>query len=224
MVTFEPQLQLTREPDGEYTLHTVTITPNSAYSAGRAVQAPPANVRLFPEVLPVLLHLRVRRGPALQVLTPVRHRIHDLQLGPAFGKTSLVAFVILNDAIVGSSSVQLTDPGTQPNPDPRPVQTADWYAWLNRMPPGPASFHVTGTVLLPHPGYDVRLTKAGPQGINPRELLLDLVVQERPGFWPQVVTPTSVRYDEAPADFDYTGVLVRIPGGEAIHLDVDEVF
>jgi hypothetical protein len=224
MVTFEPKLQLTQEPDGEYTLHTVTITPSSAYSAGRAIQQPPANVRLFPEVLPVLLHLRMRRGPALQVLTPVRHRLHNLQIGPAFGKTSLTAFVILNNAVVGSASVQVNDPCTTPNPDPRPVQTADWYAWLNRMPPGPPSFHMTGTVLLPHPGYEARLVKAAPQGINIRELILDLLLQERPGFWPQVVTPVSVRYDEAPAGIDYTGVLIRIPGTDAIQLDVEEVF
>ena len=33
---FQPQLQLETEPDGEYTLHAVTICPNSSYSAGRA--------------------------------------------------------------------------------------------------------------------------------------------------------------------------------------------
>src|ERR1041384_4419748 len=65
---FQPRLQLIAEPDGEYTLHAVTITPNSGYSAGRARPGAPPNVRLIPEVFPVLLEIRARRGPALQVL------------------------------------------------------------------------------------------------------------------------------------------------------------
>jgi hypothetical protein len=224
MITFEPQLKLTREPDGEFTLHAVTLTPNSCYSAGRAQIAPPPNVLLLPEVQPVLLHVRVRKGPCLQVVTPVRHRVHDLKLGPRHGKTSVVAFVMLQDAIAGSASLRVDEPCTHQNPDPKPVYTSDWYAWRNRMPPGPASFHVTGVVQVPHPGYEAHLAPASPQGINPRELILTLVLTEHPGFWPQVVTTLNVRHDEAPAAIDYDGVLIRIPNSEAVHLDVDEVF
>lgn len=224
MVTFEPQLKLTREPDGEFTLHTVTLTPSACYSAGRAVVEPPANVRLLPEVLPVQLHVRVRKGPCLHVLTPVRHRIHDLRLGPAHGKSSVVAFAMIHGTIAGSASLRVDEPDTHQNPEPKPVYTSDWYAWLNRMPPGPASFHVTGTVQVPHPGFEARLVAAAPQGIHPKELILDLVLTERPGFWPQVVTSLNVRYDEAPAGVEYTGVLIRKPGNDAVHLDVEQVY
>lgn len=221
---FEPQLLLAREPDGEYTLHATTITPNRSYSAGRVELAPPPMVRLLPEVFPVLLHLNVRRGRSPQVLTPVCHRVHDLKLGAEHGKTSVLAFVMIKGAVAGSASLAVNDPGTNVNPTPKPVDTADWYAWHNRMPPGPSSFHVTGTVIVSNPGVAARLVKAAPQGFNPAELILDLVLEQRPGFWPSVVTPVSVRYDESPAGLAYTGVLIRVDGADGIHLEVDDVF
>lgn len=224
MKMFEPHLTLAREPDGEFTLHAVTITPNSCYSAGRVELTPPPNVRLLPEVQPVLLNVRVRTGRCLQVLTPVRHRVRNLKLGESCGKTSVLAFVVVNGAISGSASLKLDDPGTCVNTSPEPVETADWYAWINRMPPGPASFHLIGTVLVPNPGVTARLVKATPQGINPAELIMDLELTQRPGRWPQVVVPVSVRYDEEPLGVAYTGVLVRIPGGDAVHIDVEEAF
>lgn len=223
MELFQPYLALAVEPDREYTLHAVTIAPNSSFSAGRARQGVPPNVRLLPEVLSVLLPLRARRGPSLMVLTPVRHRLRDLRLGPGTGHTAVTAFTMVGDQVVGSATIPFG--GAQPCPrDPVPVDTADWYAWVNRMPPGPPSFHVTGTVLLPTPGHDVSLEYAAPQGINPAELILDLRVTPRPGIWPQVVTSVSVRYDQAPYEAAYSGVLVREPDGDAVQLEVEEVF
>jgi hypothetical protein len=224
MKTFEPQLVLAREPDGEFTLNAVTIAPNSCYSAGRAELGPPPNVRLLPEVLPVLLHLRARTGPCLMVLTPARHQIHDLKLGAAHGKTSVAAFVMLNGAVVGSAFIKVDEPGTCVNEGAKPVSTADWYAWINRMPPGPASFHVRGTVQVPTPGFAARLKAAVPQGINAAELILDLVVEKLPGQWPQVVTSLQVAIDEAPLGVPYKGVLIRVPGSDAVHVEVEEVF
>lgn len=221
MEMFEPQLTLVQEPDGEYTLHALTITPSSCYSAGLAQLAPPPDVLVLPEVQPIMLRLRARRGPCLHVLTPVRHRVRNLRLGPQHGKTRISAFVMLHDTIVGSASARV-DGGTSSGPTP--IQTSDWYAWLDRLPPGPGSFHVTGTVIAPHPGYTARLVRAVPQGIHPADLLLDLVVDELPGFWPQVVTQIDVRYDEAPLAVAYTSALVRLPGGDALRLDVEEVF
>jgi hypothetical protein len=218
---FEPNLQLMVEPDGEYTLHAVTITPSSAYSAGRARPGVPPNVRLLPEVFPVLLDIRVRRGPALQVLTPVRHHLRNLKLGPQHGKTSVRAFAMVGDHVVGSSSVPV-GPNDDPPTGTIPVDTSDWYAWLNKMPPGPASLHVHGVVQLPTPGYDVRLVSASPQGINPRQLILDLLVTARPGTWPAIVTSVSVRYDQSPA-IDYDSVFIREPDGGTVVVDVDVV-
>lgn len=221
MEIFKPNLQLVSEPDGEYTLHAVTITPNSAYSAGRARPGVPPSVRILPEVFPVLLDIRVRHGRALQVLTPVRHHLRNLKLGPKHGKTSVLAFAMIGDHIVGSSSLPVGPIHVPPRGTVH-VDTSDWYAWLNKMPPGPASFHIHGTVQLPTPGFDVRLVPASPQGINPSQLILDLQVTARPGFWPQIVTSVSVRYDQSPS-IDYQTVLIREPDDDTVGVDVDVV-
>lgn len=222
MEMFQPNLLLATEPDGEFTLHSVTITPNSCYSAGRAVLGVPATVRLVPEVLSVLLPVRVRRGPCLEVLTPVRHRLRNLRLGPQHGKTMVTAFLVNGDQVLGSASLPVVSTQGCPK-DPLVLDTSEWFAWVDRMPPGPASFHVTGTVTLPSPGFEARLEVASPQGINPADLILDLRVTRRPGVWPQVVTNVSVRYDLASYP-GYQSVLVRLPDGEAIQLAVEEVF
>jgi len=222
MEIFQPSLQLAVEPDGEYTLHAVTIAPNSAYSAGRARPGVPASVRMTPETFSVLLDIRVRRGRVLDVLTPIRHHLRNLKLGPQFGKTSVVAFAMIDDRVVGSASLPVGSMHECPK-NPAPVYTSDWYAWLNKMPSGPPSFHVTCIAYLPSPGYDARLVPASPQGINPAQLILDLQVTPRPGVWPQVISPVSVRYDQRPAQVMYESVLAREPDGDAYQIDVDVV-
>jgi hypothetical protein len=219
---FQPNLQLSIEPDGEYTLHAVTITPNSGYSAGRARPGVPPSVRITPETFPVLLEIRERRGRVLQVLTPVRHQLRNLKLGPSAGKTSVIAFAMLGDRIVGSASIPVGPAHECPRRSV-PVESQDWHAWINRMPPGPASFHVTGVVVLPTPGFEVRLVEASPQGINPADLILDLEVRPLPGIWPQRVTSMSVRYDQSPGKVAYQSVLIREPDGDAIQVPVEEV-
>lgn len=82
------------------------------------------------------------------------------------------------------------------------IETRDWYAWNNTMPPKPDDFHVTGEVQVGNPGVDVLLTPRTPQGFNPRVLLLDLVLAQRPGLWPQVVVWKPARYDKTNADYD----------------------
>jgi hypothetical protein len=223
MQIFQPSLLLSVEPDGQFMLDAVTITPNSGYSAGRAWHGVPPNIRLTSEVYPVLLNLHARTGPALQVLTPVRHHLRNLKLGPKHGKTSVMAFVMLKGHHLGSASIVVGPTHECPRQDPVPVDTRDWYAWLNKMPGGPASFHVTGLVYLPTPGYEVKLVPAAPQGINPAELILDLQVTPKTGFWPEVVTAVAVRYEQREVTVDYKGVLVREPDGDAVHFEVEEV-
>jgi hypothetical protein len=219
MKMFEPELTLSKERDGEYTLHAVTITPNSCYSAGRAKRGVPPNVRLLPEVEPVLLDLRAHRGPCLMVLTPVHHRLGNLKLGPAHGKTSVTAFVMLDDRVVGSANIRVDEVDVTPGP----VTTSGWYAWANLMPPGPASLHVQGVVSAPTPGYEVALRPAVPQGINPRDLILDLVLTAKPGIWPDVVTPIPVSYVVTPYSKQYDTVLVKLPSGDGIQLTIEDV-
>src|SRR5262245_17973177 len=102
---FQPDLQLVREPDGEYTLNAVTICPNSGYSAGRARPGVPPEVRIIAETFSVILQLHVRRGPALQVLTPVHHHLRNLKRGDKYGKTMVTAWTMLRGHVVGSASI-----------------------------------------------------------------------------------------------------------------------
>ncbi len=223
MEMFKPNLLLATEPDGEFSLHSVTIAPNSCYSAGRAEPGVPPTVRLLPEVFSVILPVRVRRGPCLMVLTPLRHRLHNLRLGSQHGKTTITAFVMHGMQVLGSASIPVVST-EECAKDPLPLDSSDWFAWVSRMPPGPPSFHVTGTVTLPSPGYEARLEVASPQGINPADLILDLRITQRPGTWPQVVTSVQVRHDVPSYQGKYESVLVRLPNGEAIQLEVEEVF
>ncbi|HSK04862.1 MAG TPA: hypothetical protein VK932_26615 [Kofleriaceae bacterium] len=218
---FQPLLQLEVEPDGEYSLYAVTICPNSGFSAGRARLGAPPTVRLTAETFPVMLDLRARRGRSLQMLTPVRHHLRNLKLGPEHGKTMLTAFAMLRGDVVGMASIEIHASQQCPRKDRPIIDTTDWYAWISKLPPGPASFHITGTVLLPTPGFDARLVKAAPQGINPKELILDVQVAPRPGLWPQVITPVTLRYDERAAGIEYEGVLIREPDGDATHIEVE---
>ncbi len=52
------------------------------------------------------------------------------------------------------------------------VDTRNWYAWNNQMPPPPDDFHVVGEVEVPNPGVEVRLVERVPAG-NQSCLLVD---------------------------------------------------
>jgi hypothetical protein len=79
--------------------------------------------------------------------------------------------------------------------------TRDWHAWNDLMPPGPPRFHVAGEVEVPNPGVEVLLAPRL-QGINPRILLLDLHLVERPGLWPPTVVWKPAKYDKVNATYD----------------------
>ena len=104
-------------------------------------------------------------------------------------------------------------------PPTEPAQ-ADWSAWIDKMPPPPDALHVRGQVAVPNPGVDVFLYKKQPQGINPGILLLDLVLVQRPGIWPQVVTLKPAAYEEVGRNLSYTTVEVHAQGQPVISIHV----
>lgn len=65
-----------------------------------------------------------------------------------------------------------------------------WKAWLDTMPPGTPTLHVTGKCIFPKHGYKVTLKEAVPQGINPAILLLRKVVTPPSGK--VIQTPQTV--------------------------------
>ena len=111
MNVFEPSLALTLELPDRYTLHSVTIAPNTCFhTVGTELGLPPGHL-IVPEALPVMLRIGYGADEiCLRIITPVRHQISDLHLGGGSGKTSVVAFAMLDGMVVGVASVSLTDP------------------------------------------------------------------------------------------------------------------
>lgn len=108
----------------------------------------------------------------------------------------------------------------EPAPDSDLRIKADWSAWVSKMPPGPASFHVEGTLHLPHAGFDASLTPRSPQGFNPHILMLDLNLTEREGMSAQVLTDLPVKYILDPYDGDYEQVHILYPNGDSVFLEL----
>ena len=103
------------------------------------------------------------------------------------------------------------------------TKTKGWYSWINLMPPPPNDFHVIGDVLVPNPGVMALLTPKEPQGINPTILLLDLVLIQRPGFWPQVMTWIEAGYDKTVPGSPYKSVQIFSDDTAIAEVPVEEV-
>jgi hypothetical protein len=106
--------------------------------------------------------------------------------------------------------------------NPQTSTTQNWYAWNNRMPPGPPSFHIVGDVQVPNPGVEVFLTEHHPQGINPADILLDLHYYQRPGIWNQMVVWKHVHYEKARAH--YARAIVLSGGSVVADIPVHDIF
>lgn len=91
----------------------------------------------------------------------------------------------------------------------------DWTASHDHMPPGPATLRVSGTCTFGTPGYRIELRRHEPQGINPKDLLLDKIVIPPEGdLGAQVLTEVEARYEEI-TDFEYDSVTI-LPEGPSI--------
>jgi hypothetical protein len=99
--------------------------------------------------------------------------------------------------------------------------TRDWSAWLDVMP-GPdrqPSVHVAGTCVFPTTGYTAELRYTEPQGINPRYLLLDLIVIA-PEVGEETITEQLVSFSRPATVNEYefatiTGIAENIPISQA---------
>ncbi len=96
-----------------------------------------------------------------------------------------------------------------------------WTAIHDHMPGANMRLQVSGECLCPTPGYTLTLTRGAPQGINPKDLLLDLTEEAPSGAQPSVMTSCTADYTEEPAE-EFDTVTVRGEGGETItvqHVD-----
>lgn len=99
------------------------------------------------------------------------------------------------------------------------IKSRDWHAWIDMMPPGPNHLHVVGEVYVPNPGINPILVPREPQGINPRILLLDLLLIQSPGMWPQVFVWKQARYDKIVQGNQYDRVTIFC--GESAIADIE---
>jgi len=81
-------------------------------------------------------------------------------------------------------------------------------AVLNEFPPGPAELIAFATVTTPTTGWTVKLVRAVPQGINPKDLLLKIEATPPQGGAGNVVTPHELRYAEAAQRDQYSQVTI----------------
>lgn len=82
-------------------------------------------------------------------------------------------------------------------------------AIANLQPPLPGQLFVRARVSVPNPGCTASLKRAVPQGINPAILILDVVVKQRPGIWPQHVVDVDAEFVDRRYTGKFTYVTIR---------------
>ncbi len=103
------------------------------------------------------------------------------------------------------------------------VQTRNWYAWNNRMPPPPDELNVVGQVYVGNPGVDPLLTVRSGSAPGSPALELDLWLCQKPGIWPMVMTWKEVRYSEVLTAGAYARVRVVCEQEPIADLEVVDV-
>lgn len=109
------------------------------------------------------------------------------------------------------------------SPAAPPLAARAWYAWADRMPPGPGSLHVVGQVLAPTPCYRAELHPAASPGGDAGQLVLDVALAPIRRVCPDVPTWIEARYDRERYAGAYREVAIR-GGGELLAVvPVEEV-
>lgn len=83
-----------------------------------------------------------------------------------------------------------------------------WTAYLDTMPGKPHVLRVDGTIQFSEGGWSAELRRKVPQGINPQNLLLELVVTEDGPGHTEALTQRPVRYEQTAEPEDITSVTV----------------
>lgn len=150
----------------------------------------------------------------------VPQRLNEsINLGVLPAGRYVVTFYLRGDAYEGetfaaSKSVVLSAQGEEDAQLP-PNHSQDWHAWVNAMPPGPQTLHVTGTVSVPEGNKVVKLVRAVPQGFNPRILMLDLQMHAASSR----DTEVKVHYSEVASVDRFDAVHIRFPNGGDVFID-----
>ena len=80
----------------------------------------------------------------------------------------------------------------------------------------PPRLIMVGDVRVPTDGWQARLTKRSPQGINPKILILDVNAQQPEGDATLEITTIPLRYEESPPQDEYGQVMIANGEGEIV--------
>jgi hypothetical protein len=104
------------------------------------------------------------------------------------------------------------------------IDTKDWNAWENNMGPGPVRLQATGEVKTPSAHKLPRLTRAKPQGINPKILILNLTVEETGKGGDEHVDFRRAYYEEPCEPKQFTEVQINWEGSVLQMITVERIF
>jgi len=90
----------------------------------------------------------------------------------------------------------------------------EWTATHDRMPGRTPTLRVDGCCCFNEDGWQAELRDHEPQGINPRIMMIDLVVTPPDGSVPEVLTEVPVQWEQETGS-EYDQVHVVVVGGEA---------
>ena len=158
--------------------------------------------------LPLGIRLPSEELPSEEVLGEAQKAPYNVSL-PLYGITGTEGIELLG----ASRSERIEVPHEQ-----TAGECSEWSAWRNLEPGGPVNLHVTGECKFPDTRYGVELRRREPQGINPKDLLLELIVMVQRG-WADEETTLKAHYEEV-TDFEYETVTILpdgvvVPVGEA---------
>jgi hypothetical protein len=140
---------------------------------------------------------------AAALLTTSRALVGGLRPGP---QQSYKAITLTGSAACGYGVAEPPEVGA----------CRDWAAVHDTQPSGPSTLIVTGTCTMPTSGHTITLRRHTPQGINPRNLLLDKVVTAPDAIVQQALTDVDVRYEQ-PMDVAYDTVTI-LPDGPTVEV------
>ncbi len=137
--------------------------------------------------------------------------------GPGLPALAPYEVSIRLSGIIGTQGVEVIGAQRSERIDVPAERCHQWSAWHDHQPPGPAVLHVRGSCRFGAAGFSVELRRHEPQGINPRDLLLERIVHAPSGPSAQVLTEVEVSYSEE-TEFEYETVTI-LPDGATIPVE-----
>jgi hypothetical protein len=106
MDLFQPFLTLTKDGDGQYSLYSRTLGPNSCVRTGGVEFKAPEGHTPIKEATPVTLHIESEQSDfCLQMLTPVIHTIENVEIRP--GSFLIQVFVVYLNEVEATQIIHL---------------------------------------------------------------------------------------------------------------------